>query len=345
MAGGAERVMSVIANYFAQKKAIEVHLVLLTKANIFFELDSRIIVHEPSFNYKNYNRLVFTMKIFWYLRRQLQNIKPYSLLSFGGRYNSLAMMAAKNLNIRTFISDRSRPDISYGTFLNFINRIVYRRATGIIAQTQLAKKYLYMTTRHKNITVIGNPVPSLFDTSIQKEKIMLNVGRFIKTKQQDLLIRIFKKIENEIDNDWQIWFLGNGEYLESCKKLAINLELNNRIQFLGNIKNIVPYYQRASVFAFTSVSEGFPNVLCEALSAGCACISFDRIAGANELITNNVNGILINQDDVNAYTNELKELLLTEEKIVKLQKQAPYSISPFQSNKIAEQFFKFILTE
>ncbi len=116
------------------------------------------------------------------------------------------------------------------------------------------------------------------------------MGRFISSKQQSLLINIFDTID---DNNWKLIFLGDGPKLQELKSKAKTKKSFGRIIFEGNVSNVDEYYAKSKIFAFTSNSEGFPNALAEAMSAGCACISFDCIAGPSDLIKDEINGYLI----------------------------------------------------
>ena len=308
--GGAERVMSVLANKLSEDENIEVHLILYLRDERFYTISDKVIIHSPDFDYRNFSKMKSTFKTFGYLRQILRKIKPYALLSFGGKYNSLVLLSSSGLGINSYISDRSRPGISYGKGQNFINPIVYRFSKGIIAQTFKAKEVAFQKTKHSNIVVIPNPIPNLNNNEVAKEKIILNIGRFIATKQQLRLIETFAQIENK---DWKLIFLGDGEYFEQCKELVAQLNMQEQILLLGVEKDINKYLSKSMIFAFTSISEGFPNSLAEAMSAGCACISFDCVAGPSDIIDHEKNGFLVPVNDWETYSMQLSELMQNED--------------------------------
>jgi glycosyltransferase involved in cell wall biosynthesis len=341
-AGGAERVMSVLANNFANNDDFEIHLVLLVGGNIFYDLSDKVHVHNPPFFYKNYNRVVFTVRLSSYLRKILKKIHPDIILSFEGRYNSFVLMNASGLKSKCFISDRSSPLVSYGRFIDFYNRLFYPKSYGIIAQTNFAKKKMLEKIGHINATVIGNPIKSIDKNGVvQRKNIILNVGRFIPTKHQYLLLEYFSEIDN---TGWELWFLGEGETLDFVKQKAIELNLGSKVQFLGNQKNVGEYYLQSKIFAFTTSSEGFPNALGEAMGAGCACISFDCVAGPSDLITNNVDGILIQPNQHESFKARLVELMRSEYKISYLGANAKEKIATNYNEKaISDKYFDFLL--
>lgn len=303
--GGSERVVSILANNFALNKNIEVHLIFLIQGEIFYDLNSNVNLHIPKFHYKNHSKIFSYVKTFFYLRSKLKQISPSSYLCFGGRYNSLSIMAGLYLNTKSYISDRSQPGISYGKFIDILNKIFYPFAYGIIAQTNKAKQFYLDNNIHNNIKVIGNPIPFLQDSSMIRKNIILNVGRFVHTKNQQVLIDIFDELNL---NDWELWFVGDGPLLQSTIDNAKHLKSGSKIKFLGNIKDVKSVLNLAKIFAFTSTSEGFPNALGEALSAGLVCISFDCNAGPAELIDDEVNGCLISDFDKEMYKLKLQNL-------------------------------------
>ena len=87
--------------------------------------------------------------------------------------------------------------MSYGKLLDKVNPIIYRCAAGIFAQTERAETLMTGATGHKNIKVIPNPVPQIPEGTEMREKVILNVGRFIGSKHQDWLIQYFEQIEDQ----------------------------------------------------------------------------------------------------------------------------------------------------
>ena len=88
-AGGMERVMSELSWHFSKKKEVELHLVLYgIKQEIFYTLPDNVIIHKPTFRFKNSFRLIYTLKTLGYLRKTISRIRPDSVLSFGEYWNS-----------------------------------------------------------------------------------------------------------------------------------------------------------------------------------------------------------------------------------------------------------------
>ena len=341
--GGMERIMSEVANYFARDKNLEVHLITFSRSIPFFNIDDNVHLHQPANTGKNRLSLIFNNAL--YLRKKLKKIKPYSILSFGSMYNSFVIIASLGLGIKVYVSDRSNPYRNTiltfkndpiknhdGIFHYFLKKIFYQLTDGIFVQTELAKKIESRFSGHKNIILFPNPIRDINEyPEINKRKWIINVGRFVKTKNQKILIDIFSQIDND---GWELIFAGDGPKLENAKKLARSLNLDNSVRFLGTVSDIDKYLRSSQIFAFTSLSEGFPNALAEGMKSSLACISFDCIAGPSDLISHEENGYLIEEGNIEEYKFYLKKLMDDENLRRIFQEKASRSMDKFQSHKI-----------
>src|SRR5688500_9342137 len=119
--GGMERVMTEIACYFTTQASNHVTMVVMTKGKAFYQIPDNVGIVQPNLVHDHYPRPVFTLKTLLFVRKALKRLRPDVILSFGGKYNSFVLIASFGLGLRVFISDRSRPGISYGKFLDRVN--------------------------------------------------------------------------------------------------------------------------------------------------------------------------------------------------------------------------------
>lgn len=345
-AGGMERVMSVLANFFSTKENIDLHLVLYgKKPSVFYTLPGNITIHKPNFVFNNHLRFLYTLKTLVFLRQKIKMINPDSVLSFGEYWNSFVLLALYGIKFRVYISDRCQPDKQYNRFHTFLRNWLYPKAAGIIVQTQKANEIYFANFRHTNIKNIGNPIRVIHDKpGIEKENIILSVGRLILTKHHDRLIRIFSTLNAPT---WNLVIVGGNALkqnnAESLSMLVNALRLKDRVILSGEQSNIEDYYLKSKVFTFTSSSEGFPNVVGEALSAGLPVVAYDCVAGPSEMIKDGENGFLVPVFDDELFQEKLQELIDDENLRKNLSLNAKNSITRFSADVISNEYLSFIL--
>lgn len=343
-AGGMERVMSELAAQFCQKT--EVHLVMYgIKPEIFYPLPSNLSIHIPAFKFDNNKRIRSTIKRISYLRRETKKIQPDVILSFGEYWNSFVLISLFGLRYPIFVSDRCQPDKSLGKLHNILRTFLYPTAAGVIVQTETARQIYQKLIPKAKLHVIGNPIRIIGnDSTIIKENIVLSVGRLIKSKHHDELIRLFVQIAMP---GWKLVIIGDDairqQNLVYLKTLIAELNAKDKVLLTGSRNDVDVFYQKSRIFAFASSSEGFPNVIGEAMSAGLPVVAFDCIAGPSDLIENNVTGFLVPLFDYSTFEKKLRQLMM-DENLQKLQgTNGNKKILKFSSQVIGEKFYEIIL--
>lgn len=341
--GGSERVISELANYF-YKNGIEVHLVLLVEAIDFYKVDDRVNIHRLGFSYKTkFDKILSQIMVYIKLRKLFKKNKPDAILSFMDKYNIFTLLASLFLGLNVFISDRSNPNIKLSFINKFLKMVIYPLSRGIVAQTSLAKDVLFDLTKHKNISIIPNPVKLIEnDAFIKKEKIILNMGRLVPEKDQENLINIFSLINQK---EYKLVILGEGPLRFKIEQKILQLGLEDRVIMPGAVYNVDEWLAKSTLFAFSSVSEGFPNVLVEAMSAGLPCVSFDCDAGPRDIINNGINGFLIDKGNNQLFAEKVNLLLSNKELIEELSLNATKVNEIYSMEKIGQKYLEFIINK
>lgn len=336
--GGMERVMAVLANYFADN-GLEVHLILFGKGEIFYFINPKVVIHEPDFYLDRIGHIYYKVKVLLFLRNKLKSLKPYSVMSFGEMFNSFVLLSALGLKLQIYVSDRTRPDKRWGVFHETLRRFIYPKAAGIIAQTAYSKSYLANVTGHQNIRVIPNPIKTVEIKKNKRKNVILFVGRLISTKRVDILLKLFSQSHYQ---EWELWIIGDGHLRSYLEDYSEKLGLSKIVKFWGNQREIGEFYQQSKIFAFTSVSEGFPNALLEAMTWGLACVSFDCKSGPSDVIIDNYNGFLIPLMDTDEFLQKLKLLQTNEDLVNHFSENAVLSSQQYTLEKIGQEYLSFI---
>lgn len=161
-------------------------------------------------------------------------------------------------------------------------------------------KALQKTNAYKSVEQEVNSYKKTKNT-----KVLLNVGRISKQKNQLMIINVIKEL-NEMDINFVFLLIGSQtsekEYAQACAKNAQNV---TNIFFLGEKSNIGDYMYCADAFCLSSLYEGLPLVVLEAMSAGVPILSTPA-GGVPDVIEEGINGYLSDTFTENSY----KELLI-----------------------------------
>ena len=135
----------------------------------------------------------------------------------------------------------------------------------------------------------------------KNEKVILSVASLTKQKNIQLLLKALSRVVKKINVNLLI--IGSGKEYKNLKKLTQKLNLDDHVDFLGNLNNPYPYMKKCDLFILSSIYEGLPNVLIEALVCETHIIATDCPGGSSEIIRNY--GKLVKSNDHNELTKEI----------------------------------------
>jgi len=307
VSGGAERVAVNLLNNLS-KKGYTVFLYTLekdkhysTSKNVLYKPLSNI-TGETSTSIRVFYLPVITLK---YLIETLKN-KPDILLSFLELSNFISISVGKVLllNKRVVISLRINPLVMYpnktiyGKAHNFLIKHLYPKADRIVVVSKKIKDILshYYNIPDEKIEVIYNPhliqnylklaeepIENKYRDIFRDSFIFINIGRLTEQKGQWFLIRAFKKVVEKYPNA-KLIILGEGELRGKLEDLVKKLNLENNVFLLGIHKNPFKFLKNSQCYVFTSLWEGLPNTLIEALTLNLPVISTDCETGPREIL-------------------------------------------------------------
>jgi glycosyltransferase involved in cell wall biosynthesis len=334
--GGAERVMSVICNKLVERNT-EVYLATNTIFPIEYCLDDR--VHVVSLYPKTYYQMLRPLRI-WTLLRLIRKIaiqiNPDVIVSFLTGMNAKVIMATIGIPIPVITSEHTTYDRVLPWITKFEMLYINKLADKVTVLTQ--HDYNFLGDRLPNKVVMPNPL-SLSPCMELKErrKNILAIGRLDswKVKGFDNLLKIWANI-SKLHSDWSLEIAGTGskESYSFLGNIIKCYELQDSVRLLGFKCDIAKVMQESSLFVLTSRNEGFPMALLEAMSQGCACVSFDCNTGPNEIMTQNVSGILVIDQDLQAMELALLKIIQDEELRNSISRNAVKEVARFSVEKI-----------
>ena len=326
--GGAERVVVALSRYLVNQGYSVTVVTMNGMERDFYTLDDRVRRTCLGLAGENKGIVKITANIrrVMALRAVIKNEQPDVVLGMMTTEAILSILACLGLSTKVVVSERNYPDQKeVVTQWRILRKIIYGFADGHVAQTEKASQWLKEHTRSKTVVVIPNsikwPIPSakpVIDPSEllkADDKIILAVGSLSRQKGFDLLVEAFSGICSE-HPDWKLVILGEQGDKNSEKHQRKKIErqvkesgLSGRVHIPGRVGNVGDWYQRANLFVLSSRYEGFPNVVLEAMVAGCPCIAFDCDTGPRDIIENGVNGILVPAGDIKALACEMETLM------------------------------------
>lgn len=341
VSGGAERVISLLANEYA-KNGWDVEIALMLKNEVNqkqFALDDRIKIVDLSTKEGDYkkNALRWIRMVRSYIKKE----KPDCIVSFIGRINALVLTAAIGLDKPILVSERN--DLRHdgrGKLMQWYCNQIYSRAAAIVYQTKYERECFDRKLDRKSY-VIPNPVEVASNLKIKENDYEISTaGRLVEQKNHALLIDAIAFVKKKYP-EVKCNIYGEGPLREKLENQVHTLGLTDNVFLPGNKTDVNKWVARSSIFVMASNYEGLSNALIEAMMLGKACIS-TSYPGADELIKNDENGLIVPCNDARALANAIIDLFDKRELRNKLATNAAINSTKYQKDNIIEEWKKVI---
>lgn len=234
---------------------------------------------------------------------------------------------------------------------NIFVKIFYNKVNKIIAVSNGAKeniqKYLF---NKKKVVCIYNPIDidyiknkALEETEENFQRPMIiGIGRLEKQKNFTSLIKAHKLLLDKGIKQ-ELVILGQGTEKILLKRLITDLAVEKSVHLLGFKDNPYSYLARADVFVQSSLFEGLPTVIIEALVLNVPVVATDCPDGANEILDNGKYGLLVKMNDEKALAEAIEKILNDKDLQKKYKIKSKDAISRFDDKYVTSLFEKLFL--
>ena len=360
--GGIQRVTVVKANALAEIPGNEVYILATdNKAGpVVHELSPKVHLIDLDINYyvKNGERSMLTNLIVGIakgiphkraLKRTLKQINPDIVISVGmsEKYMLTSMRNRTWKIIREFHSEKNyRSKHAYSLF-----KKIQGKLSDLYEFSYADKKFdriVVLTNEDKetnwqgweNVSVVPNPVAfKCEDPSTLTEKSVISMGRLEHVKNFSSLISAFQIVAKK-HPDWTLKIYGDGSLKESLQSQINESGLQDNVFLMGFSNDMATALKQSSIFAFSSLVEGFALVIVEAMECGIPAVSYQCPCGPKDIITDGKDGFLVPVNDEQMLAEKICSLIENEDLRRQMASEAKLRAQYYHVENIAQQWME-----
>ena len=345
--GGAERVISILANEFANN-GDSVQITQLIESESFYPLSEEIILKGMNIKIRRNNKLVsyldqgrFFFKGISFIKREVKQFHPDVVISFM-RQTCIMMWAARLLccRVKLVCSERNDPTVQ-NAFVRRLMKKVFKSSDLLVCQGKGVYDYF---DKVSDKVIIPNPVvdrKELYVDFDKRRNVVTSVGRLDRQKNFEMLIRSFADVHIEYP-DYILEIYGEGPERSNLERLITDLNASAYVLLQGASKDVISRISDSSLFVMSSNYEGFPNALAEAMSVGLPVISTDFFTGAAREMIGDDCGMLVPVGDQTSMTEAIKECLLDHNKRERMSLNAIKISERYSKDKVVNMWRRAI---
>ena len=356
--GGVAKVLTNLANSLSEV-GYNVEILLMTEEQEhFYPLNSDIKVHNiDTFSHwawkicefnvkhlrfipkiKNFNAYIYHIGVFLMLRNWMRkNHQNYDTIISAWYKLSSFLALNKNISKKTIAWEHVTYETGGLLFKDTLRRY-YKNLKGIVCINSPAIEHYKQYNKTYFIpNIIGEPFENQEKINFEnKENLISFVGRLDREKNVIALLEIFK--EAKIPTDWKLQIIGDGNERKNLEQFVQENQLQERVTFYGTktSEEILELLRKSKIFGLTSLKEGLPTVLIEAMFCGNVLISYDCNYGPADII-NDRNGFLIPINNQKIFKEKL-ELLVEIETLLHMVKNCDSEIENYKKERILKKW-------
>lgn len=341
---GIERITINLANYYAQNK-IPVTIVSNFKTNEkpAYDFDSRVnFVYLSEVRFVNgigsSKRLKQFLGNINKVREYFSKIKDSIIITQAFPNSFIFWLACGKKNKNTIFNVEHVEYYYYKKLIRIIRYFVYKSYNNVVVLTEADKKCYENLKINVSLIPNGIKLPVITEKK-QRRNTVCSIGRLDPQKKFDSLMRAFAIIAPKYP-EWNLEIYGQGSIRKELEQVIIDLNLSDRITLNGITNDVNSVLQENSIFVVSSEYEGFSIVLIEAMANCIACISYDCPTGPGEIITDGIDGILVENQNETMLAENIEKLIVNQDLRIELGNNAMKSVHKYSIDNVGKQWIE-----
>ena len=331
--GGSERVTVNLANELSRYFEVTIISVFSLNATSVYPLSDTIRIINCNIQKSKYlpgkiDTLFRLIQVVKNLHDIFKNEEFRFILPMSFMIN-WACLATRTDDTKVFVCEHRDVD-SISIYYKVMRNIFYKKADKIIVLTDTQKKKLL--SKYSNIVVIPNFITHKIITH-KESNIITYLGRIDHEKRVELLLKAFLAIDNQ---QYILQIVGDGPLYEELRNAYSSY---TNIHFLGFVSDVEDIWLHTLLSVLPSRSEAFPMTILEAMAKGVPTIGFN-VPGVTDLISDSHNGIIVQQQTINALSIALETILHDTITLKKLSKNCLKDIEQFNVNFVLQKWLQ-----
>lgn len=320
-AGGAERVLSILANAWVEQGRAVTVVTLANPATDFYALDSRVErvgLDGLRDSANRWQAIRNNLRRLTDLRRTIAARRPDVVFGLGDQANIVARLATVGLGCKLIATEHNDPRRHpIPRAWHGLRRLTYPWVDRVVMLTEGTRRWALSQWPRWRACAIPNPVqlPAPAQTpehlACFGARTVVTLGRLAPQKGHDFLIEAFRRVADSF-RDWHLVIYGEGGERSRLEAQIAAAELTERIHLPGTVGDVAGALSAADLFVLSSRYEGFPMALLEAMAMGLPVVSFDCLSGPADIITPGEDGLLVPAENVPALADALSSLMSDE---------------------------------
>ena len=270
-------------------------------------------------------------------------------LIFSAQNSIASIFLSKILNYKILVRNGNHPvgsliysENKFFSFISFFLKLFfYNFANKIICNSNQSSDFFknFIFSKSKIKFIANSTISHKSSISKKRKNFIITAGRLSKQKDIQTLIKAFYLFQKK-KRDYKLIIMGEGKLKIKLLELCNNLKISNKVIFKNFVKNPNKLISLSKVYVCSSLYEGLPNSIIEALNLGTPIISSDCKSGPKEILKNGKYGYLFPTGNYNDLFKKLIYVCNNYQEAILKTKKGQKSLERYKVNNVSHQYIK-----